>query len=613
MPVAARRSPRPSSPARSPTRTRPSSSPRSPRIPTGCSSTAPRPTRPAATRSSPSSRSRCSRAEAAAPWWAAAPGPATPSRRCAPSWTASRAAPSRPAAVPGRRRGILGYELGGHLERLPPPRACDMGLPDMAMLFCDVVVAVDHRERRAFILSSGHPETGARARAERARARLEAVAERLRGAPRSPAAVSGGSARDRRHGGSRRLPGGRPPRRGTHPGRRHLPGEPGPALHREPAGAGDALRSLPAPARAQPGPVRGLPGARATRRSCPRRPSASCGWTTAVETRPIKGTRPRGADPEQDRRSPPSCWPEREGPRRERDDRRPAAQRPVRVCRSARVAVPELCALEKLRDRPSPGLDGRAASCAPGADAVDLLRAMLSRRVDHRRAQDPRDGDHRRAGADAARALLRRDRLLGFDRRDGHAASSSGRCRAGRPGVFPASAAASWPTPTRATSTRRRSTRPRALIAGSPRAARMILLIDNYDSFVHNLARYVRELGATLVVPQRRAHAWTRRRRSRPSHIIMSPGPGHPRRGRDLASTSIARFGAGVPILGVCLGHQAIGQAYRRPGGARAPADARQDLADPPRRRRRLRGPARTRSRPPATTRWSSRPRACPT
>ena len=87
----------------------------------------------------------------------------------------SRAEPDLPP-FQGGAVGILGYELGGHLERLPPPRACDMGLPDMAMLFCDVVVAIDHRERRAFVLSSGHPETGARARAERARARLEAVA-----------------------------------------------------------------------------------------------------------------------------------------------------------------------------------------------------------------------------------------------------------------------------------------------------------------------------------------------------------------------------------------------------------------------------------------------------
>ena len=89
----------------------------------------------------------------------------------------------------------------------------------------------------------------------------------------------------------------------------------------------------------------------------------------------------------------------------------------------------------------------------------------------------------------------------------------------------------------------------------------MVLLIDNYDSFVHNLARYVRELGRPTTVVRNDALTVEDAAAMGPSHIIVSPGPGTP----DDAGVSlalIARLGATVPILGVCLGHQAIGQAY---------------------------------------------------
>ena len=89
----------------------------------------------------------------------------------------------------------------------------------------------------------------------------------------------------------------------------------------------------------------------------------------------------------------------------------------------------------------------------------------------------------------------------------------------------------------------------------------MILLIDNYDSFVHNLARYVSELGEQPVV--RRHDATTPREIEmlQPSHIIISPGPCTP--GEAGISTEVVRrFGPTIPILGVCLGHQCIGAAY---------------------------------------------------
>jgi anthranilate synthase/aminodeoxychorismate synthase-like glutamine amidotransferase len=89
----------------------------------------------------------------------------------------------------------------------------------------------------------------------------------------------------------------------------------------------------------------------------------------------------------------------------------------------------------------------------------------------------------------------------------------------------------------------------------------MILLIDNYDSFVHNLARYVRELGGEAIVRRNDDMTLGEIEALAPSHIILSPGPCSPAEAG--ISTSIVRtFGAVMPIFGVCLGHQCIGAAY---------------------------------------------------
>lgn len=89
----------------------------------------------------------------------------------------------------------------------------------------------------------------------------------------------------------------------------------------------------------------------------------------------------------------------------------------------------------------------------------------------------------------------------------------------------------------------------------------MILLIDNYDSFVYNLARYVSELGYEPIVKRNDAMTIADIVSLQPSHIIISPGPCAP----DQAGISlevIRQLGSKIPLLGVCLGHQAIGQAY---------------------------------------------------
>jgi anthranilate synthase/aminodeoxychorismate synthase-like glutamine amidotransferase len=89
----------------------------------------------------------------------------------------------------------------------------------------------------------------------------------------------------------------------------------------------------------------------------------------------------------------------------------------------------------------------------------------------------------------------------------------------------------------------------------------MILVIDNYDSFTYNLVQYLGELGATLEVARNDALDVDAVVRMAPERIVISPGPGNP----DQAGVSLAvirQLGATTPILGVCLGHQAIGQAF---------------------------------------------------
>jgi anthranilate synthase/aminodeoxychorismate synthase-like glutamine amidotransferase len=89
----------------------------------------------------------------------------------------------------------------------------------------------------------------------------------------------------------------------------------------------------------------------------------------------------------------------------------------------------------------------------------------------------------------------------------------------------------------------------------------MILLIDNYDSFVYNLARYVAELGGEPVVRRNDAVTLEEIATLRPSHIIISPGPCSPAES-GVSTDVIRQYGAAIPILGVCLGHQCIGAAY---------------------------------------------------
>lgn len=87
-----------------------------------------------------------------------------------------------------------------------------------------------------------------------------------------------------------------------------------------------------------------------------------------------------------------------------------------------------------------------------------------------------------------------------------------------------------------------------------------VLLLDNYDSFVHNLSRYVRELGCDTHVVRSDAVTVEQVDQRRPSAIILSPGPCTPREA-GICGDVVLALGERIPILGVCLGHQAIAAA----------------------------------------------------
>lgn len=89
----------------------------------------------------------------------------------------------------------------------------------------------------------------------------------------------------------------------------------------------------------------------------------------------------------------------------------------------------------------------------------------------------------------------------------------------------------------------------------------MILVIDNYDSFTYNLVQFLGEMGADLHVVRNDKTTLDEIRAMQPTHIVISPGPGTPDDG-GVSLDVLKQLGATTPVLGVCLGHQCIGQAF---------------------------------------------------
>jgi anthranilate synthase component II len=92
--------------------------------------------------------------------------------------------------------------------------------------------------------------------------------------------------------------------------------------------------------------------------------------------------------------------------------------------------------------------------------------------------------------------------------------------------------------------------------------AGLVLVIDNYDSFVYNLVQYLGELGAEPLVYRHDEVTLEQMVSLEPAAVLVSPGPGRPE-DAGVSNAAIAEFGGrGIPVLGVCLGHQCIGQLY---------------------------------------------------
>ena len=89
----------------------------------------------------------------------------------------------------------------------------------------------------------------------------------------------------------------------------------------------------------------------------------------------------------------------------------------------------------------------------------------------------------------------------------------------------------------------------------------MLLMIDNYDSFTYNLVQYLGELGAQVVVRRNDEVTLAEIEAMAPHHIVISPGPATPNEA-GVSMDVIRHFGPHVPLLGVCLGHQCIGQVF---------------------------------------------------
>lgn len=89
----------------------------------------------------------------------------------------------------------------------------------------------------------------------------------------------------------------------------------------------------------------------------------------------------------------------------------------------------------------------------------------------------------------------------------------------------------------------------------------MILVIDNYDSFTYNLVQYLGELGQDLKVARNDKITLGRIKSLRPEKIVISPGPGFPK-DAGISNDAIREFAGDIPILGVCLGHQCIGEVF---------------------------------------------------
>ncbi len=471
--------------------------------------------------------------------------------------------------------GYFGYDLVRTVEPLGDPNPDPVGLPDMALMLSDVLVVFDHLKHTITILVNVFAEDGGDLDA----AHADAIATILK---------------------ARTLLAGPVPRPDTLRAPRAVPAftsnlerpqfEAIVARIIEYVHAGDAFQVVPSQrwsADVDADPFSIYRGLRVVNPSpymyfLDFRDFQVAGASPEplltvsgrhVSTRPIAGTRPRGADAEEDAVIAAGLL---------RDEKERAEHVMLvdlgrndlgRVCEYGSVQVDTLHGRRDLLARHAHRLvglrdaarghrpDGRAAQRPARRDAV-------------RGAEGPCDADHRRARAGQARRLRRRDRLSRLHRRPRHVhphphGRAEGRARA-HPGRRRHRRGRQARLRVRGVGEQgaRGEGRDRArrdaggLVVSATADAPRVLVIDNYDSFTYNLVQFLGELGADLEVVRNDRAGVDELLARRPDRVVVSPGPCTPNEA-GISLEVVRRFPeAGIPTLGVCLGHQSLAQAF---------------------------------------------------
>ena len=357
-------------------------------------------------------------------------------------------------------------------------------------------------------------------------------------------------------------------------------------------------------------------GERVDRRLVARDAGARRGPSRRRRTRsPARGR--AGARDEEDLRLGRGAEAQREGARRARHAGRSRPQRHRPRLRVRHGPRPAVHGARALLARHAPGRRSSRARWPATRDRLDALASCFPAGTVSGAPKVRAMQIIARARADAPRHLRGRRRLSRlrgqprFLHRDPHGRDGERARPTSRP------APASSPTRTPPRNTRKRGTR----LAPSCRRSSWrrtdserthgFSCIDNYDSFTYNLVQYLGELGQTLDVRRNDQVTLDEIAALRPSHIVISPGPGRPE-DAGITPALIERFGPTVPILGVCLGHQAIGLVC---GGkvvrAPVPMHGKTSTIDHDGTRR-LRRAGEPHSRRRGITRWSCRKTGCP-
>ena len=454
------------------------------------------------------------------------------------------------------------------VERLAEPNPDVIGLPDMALMLSDVILAFDHLRHTVTILANAYPEEDGGVEAAHARAveSIREVRERLAGPLPRPAI--GTAAREEPQFES------------------NMPREAFEAMVArivEYVHAGDAFQVVPSQRWSAPSPVESFSIYRGLRAVNPSpymyfldfedfqvvgaspEPLVTVSGRN-VSTRPIAGTRPRGGDADEDREIAADLLAD-EKERAEHVMLVDLGRNDLgRVCEYGSVEVETFMSVETYSHviHIVSSVAGRAAR-GRQRRAGAALRA--ARRDAVRRAEGARDGDHRRARARQARGLRRRRRLALLPRPARHLhlhphgrGQGRRRARAGRrrhrrrraPGLRVRGVAREGA---------RRGARDRAGRAAGGLGMK-VLVVDNYDSFTYNLVQYLGELGAELHVVRNDAASVDELAAGGWDRAVVSPGPCTPNEAGISVEVMRRLPEAGVPTLGVCLGHQSLAQAF---------------------------------------------------